>query len=262
MGPKKKYYAYIFAAYYIYALAIVSIKGDMTANQIVIYGLTGAVIGVAIFLLFAPRFLGKASGWVLFAIFCFGYSISTLNAFPTDSQGLAQQKLTSVSSSHVLSRQVDERFNGFTVLIPEGWIRRTDIDLQGAVLAIQATAKGRISNCNVRSKYSDQFLSVSGADYLEGAFPGDDVSELLASYKAVGINPQLLQSERIDVSGTKGMFVEFDFVSGSMKLRTLNVQFLMNGFLYTIGCTDTSIQYPHSLPEFQLFLSSFQSIAR
>lgn len=155
------------------------------------------------------------------------------------------------------ARQVDEKDNGFTVVIPEGWARRTDVKIPEVVLIVQATAKDRAANCNVRSAYNDRLLGFSNAEYLRRAFPADDPSEFLASYKASGLNPQLLRSGRVAIAGTQAMFVEFDFARGSTRLRTFNVQFLGKGFIYTLGCTDTPERYSSSLPEFGLFLSSF-----
>jgi len=58
------------------------------------------------------------------------------------------------------------------------------------------------------------------------------------------------------------MFVELDFSRGATKLRTFNVQFLQNGRLYTLGCTDLPNSYYGSLPEFGLFVSSFRATGR
>lgn len=156
-------------------------------------------------------------------------------------------------------RQVDERSNGFTVVIPENWTRRTDLNMPGVVLIVQATAKDRAAACNVRSFYNDRLLGLSNTEYLQRVFPEDDPSKLLASYKSYGLSPQLLRSGRVAIAGTQGMFVEFDFVYASTKQRTFNVQFLRNGFLYTIGCSDIPERYLDSLPEFGFFLSSFRS---
>lgn len=168
-----------------------------------------------------------------------------------------QLPTASDSPSSRAARQVDEKANGFTAVIPEGWVRRTDLKMPGVVLIVQASAKDRVANCNVRSAYNDRLLGFSNAEYLRRVFPADDPSELLASYKAAGLNPQLLRSGRVAMAGTQAMFVEFDFVRGSTTLRTFNVQFLGKGFLYTLGCTDTSERYSSSLPEFGLFLSTF-----
>jgi hypothetical protein len=176
--------------------------------------------------------------------------------------GVIQLPVKSDSSSSRATRQVDERAKGFTVVIPEGWARRTNISIPGVVLIAQAIDKDRAANCNVRSAYNDRFLRLSNAEYLQRAFPADDPSEFLASYKASGLRPQLLRSGRVAIAETQGMFVEFDFIRGSTKLRTFNVQFLKNGFLYTLGCTDVPERYPGSLPEFGLFLSSFRSVGR
>lgn len=175
---------------------------------------------------------------------------------------IIQLPVKSDSSSSRPQRQVVERARGFTVVIPEGWARRTDISIPGVVLIAQATDKGRTANCNVRSAYNDQFLGLSSAEYLQRAFPADDPSELLASYKTSGLSPRLLRSGRIAIAETQGMFIEFDFVRGSTKLSTFNVQFLKNGFLYTLGCTDVPETYVGSLPEFGVFLSSFRSVSR
>lgn len=166
------------------------------------------------------------------------------------------------SPSTQAARQVDERLNGFTAVIPEGWARRSDLKMPGVVFIIQATSKNRAANCNVRSVYNARLLGVSSAEYLERVFPADDPSELLASYKASGLNPQLLRSGRIAIAETYGMFVELNIFRGSTKLRTLNVQFLKNGFLYTLGCTDVPERYLNSLSEFGLFLSSFRSVGQ
>ena len=176
--------------------------------------------------------------------------------------GVIQLPSISDSPSSRAVRQVDERSNGFTVVIPEGWARRTDFNIPGVVLIVQATAKDRAANCNVRSVYNDRLLGLSNPEYLQRVFPGEDPSELLASYKSSGFSPQLLRSGRVAIAGTQGMFVEFDFVRSSTKLRTFNVQFLGNGFLYTLGCTDVPERYSGSLPEFGLFLSSFRSSGR
>jgi|GEM_PF-5927281 len=176
--------------------------------------------------------------------------------------GTIQLPSASDSPSSRAARQVDERTNGFTVVIPEGWVRRTDLQMPGVVLIVQAKAKVRVANCNVRSIYNDRLLGVSNAEYLQRAFPADDPSEFLASYKASGLSPQLLRSGRVPIAGTQAMFVEFDFFRGSSKLRTFNVQFLGRGFLYTLGCTDVPERYSSSLPEFGLFLSSFRSVGR
>ena len=171
--------------------------------------------------------------------------------------GTIQLPSASDSPSSRAARKVDERANGFTVVIPEGWARRTDLKMPGVVLIVQATAKDRAANCNVRSAYNDRLLDFSNAEYLRRVFPADDPTELLASYKASGVNPQLLRSGRVAMAGTQAIFAEFDFVNGSTKLRTFNVQFLGKGFLYTLGCTDTPERYSNSLPEFGLFLSTF-----
>ncbi len=176
--------------------------------------------------------------------------------------GTIQLPSASDSPQSRTTRQVNEKTNGFTVVIPEGWARRTDLKMPGVVLIVQATAKERAANCNVRSAYNDRLLEFSNAEYLQKAFPADDPSELLASYKASGLNPQILRSGRVAISGTQAMFVEFDFSKGSTKLRTFNVQFLGKGFLYTIGCTDVPERYEGSLPEFGLFLSSFRPVGR
>ena len=166
------------------------------------------------------------------------------------------------STSNRAARQVNDRINGFTAVIPQGWARRTDLQLPGVVLIAQATAKERVANCIVRSTYNDRFLEFSNDEYLQRVFPSDDPSELLASYKASGMSPQLLRSGRITIAGTQAIFVEFDYVQGSTKLRTFSVQFLGKGFLYTLGCTDVPERYASSLPEFGLFLSSFQPVGR
>lgn len=176
--------------------------------------------------------------------------------------GMIQLPSASDAPSSRAARQVDERANGFTVVIPEGWARRTDLQTPGVALIVQATAKERGANCNVRSTYNGRLLGFSNTEYLQRAFPADDPSELLASYKASGLSPQLLRSGRIAIAGTQAMFVEFDLVRGSTNLRTFNVQFLGKGFLYTLGCTDVPQRYSSSLPEFGLFLSSFRPVGR
>jgi hypothetical protein len=173
-------------------------------------------------------------------------------------------QLPSVSDSPLsrAARKADERSSGFTAVIPEGWARRTDMQVPGVVLIIQATSKDRAANCNVRSAYNDRLLRFSNTEYLQRVFPADDPSELLASYNSSGLSPQLLRSGRIAIAGTEAMFVEFDFVRNATKLRSFNVQFLGNGFIYTIGCTDLSERYSSSLSEFGLFISSFQTVGR
>lgn len=190
--------------------------------------------------------------------------LSLLLAFFASSvcAGTIQLPSASDSPSSRAARQVDERANGFTVVLPEGWARRTDLQMPGVVLIVQATAKERAANCNVRSTYNDRLLGLSNAEYLQRAFPADDPSELLASYKASGLSPQLLRSGRVTIAGTQAMFVEFNFFRGSTKLRTFNVQFLGKGFLYTLGCTDVPERYSSSLPEVGLFLSSFRPVER
>lgn len=59
------------------------------------------------------------------------------------------------------------------------------------------------------------------------------------------------------MAGEKAFLVEFDFVQNGMKLQTLNVQFIKNGGLYTIGCTDSPSEFSKSLPEFRVILTSF-----
>lgn len=190
--------------------------------------------------------------------------LSLLLVFFASSVGAGTIQLPSASDStrSRTARQVDERTNGFTVVIPEGWARRTDLQIPGVVLIVQATAKDRTANCNVRSTYNDRLLGFSNAEYLQRAFPADDPSELLASYKASELSLQLLRSGRVAIAETQAMFVEFDFFRGSTKLRTFNVQFLGKGFLFTIGCTDVAERYSSSLPEFGLFLSSFRPVGR
>jgi hypothetical protein len=178
------------------------------------------------------------------------------------SAGTIQLPSVSDSPPSRAARQVDERANGFTVVFPEGWVRRTNLQMPGVVLIVQATAKERAANCNVRSIYNDRLLGFSNVEYLQRAFPADDPSELLASYKASGLSPQLLRSGRVAIAGTQAMFVEFDIVRDSTRLRTFNVQFLGKGFLYTLGCTDVPERYSSSLPEFGLFLSSFRTVDR
>lgn len=166
------------------------------------------------------------------------------------------------SPSSRTARQVDERTNGFTAVIPEGWVRRTDVQIPGLILTIQATEKGRAANCNVRSTYNERLLGFSNTEFLQRVFPEDDPSSFLASYKTSGPRPQLLRSGRVSIAGAQAMFIEFDFIQNSTKLRAFNVQFLEKGFLYTLGCTDLSEKYSSSLPEFGLFLSLFQPVDR
>jgi len=171
-------------------------------------------------------------------------------------------RLPSVSDPAVSrsTRTLNDRQNGFSVVIPEGWARRTDARLPGVALLVQAIAKGRASNCNVRSVFDERLLGLSGAEYFRRA--ADDPSGLLAFYKASSLTPTLLRAGRIAISGTQGMFVEIDFSLGATKLRTFNVQFLQNGWLYTLGCTDLPNSYYSSLPEFGLFVSSFRATRR
>lgn len=173
-------------------------------------------------------------------------------------------KLPVVSDSPATraSRQINEPSNGFAATLPEQWARRSDLKLPGISLIAQTTAKDRVGNCNVRSVYAQRLQGLSNAQYLQRAFPADDPSELLTSYRASGINPKILRSGRVAISGTHGMFVEFDFAQGATMLRTFNLQFTGNGFLYTLGCTDIPHKYAASLPEFGLFVSSFRSIGR
>ena len=148
---------------------------------------------------------------------------------------------------------------GFSVVIPEGWSRRTDARVPGVSLIVQAIAKERAANCNVRSVFSERLLGISSTDYLNRAFPANDPSELLATYATSAMTPKMLRAGRIAIAGTQGMFVEFDFARGATKLRTFNVQFMQNGRLYTLGCTDLPNSYTSSLPEFGLFVSSFRT---
>ncbi len=157
------------------------------------------------------------------------------------------------------SRTFQDRQGGFSVVIPEGWARSTDVRIPGVAFIAQATAKERAANCNVRSVFNERFLGISGAKYFKKTFPADDPSELLATYKASGLTPTMLRAGRITISGTQGMFVEIDFARGITKLRTFNVQFLQKGRLYTLGCTDLPNSYSNSLPEFGLFISSFRA---
>jgi hypothetical protein len=179
--------------------------------------------------------------------------------------GTTQLPVASDSQSSRAARQVDESSNGFTVVIPEGWVRRTDLGMPGVVLLAQATAKGRVTNCNIRSTYKDSWLDVSNAEFLQEIFSADDPSEILNSYKASGLHPQLLRSGRIAIAGEQAVFVELEFVTGSAKLpkmRTFIAQFSRKGFLYTLGCTDVPERYSSSLPEFGLFFSSFIPVGR
>lgn len=156
------------------------------------------------------------------------------------------------------SRTIQDREAGFSAVFPEGWHRRTDVKIPGVALIVQA--KDGTANCNVRSVYNERLLGFSSTEYLKRAFPSDDPSGLLDTYKVSGLNPTLLRTGKITISGTQAMFVEFDFVRGATSLRTFNVQFLQNGRLYTLGCTDLPNRYPTSLPYFGFFISLFRTI--
>lgn len=157
------------------------------------------------------------------------------------------------------TRTLEDKQNGFSAVIPEGWARKSDARIVGVALIVQAIAKDRVANCNVRSVFNKRLRGLSSIDYLQRAFPADDPSELLATYKAAGLKPTMLRSGRIAISGTQGMFVEVEFAQGAAKLRTFNVQFLQNSRLYTLGCTDFPNNYSSSLPEFGFFISSFRA---
>ncbi|MBN8716749.1 MAG: hypothetical protein J0H95_07210 [Xanthomonadales bacterium] len=91
MEPKKKHYAYIIAASYIYLAVVLAIKGEIPTNAAAIGRFLGGGLGIAIFPLIATRFLGNAGGWIIFVLFSLGHSVSALNWLPDHSQEHSQQ---------------------------------------------------------------------------------------------------------------------------------------------------------------------------
>jgi hypothetical protein len=85
-----------------------------------------------------------------------------------------------------------------------------------------------------------------------------DPKKFITKYEASGLNPELITSNIIKVDGADALYIEFYISNQSSKFQTFNIQFLKNGGLYTIGCTDMPETFHASKGDFDTIIGTFK----
>ncbi len=150
-----------------------------------------------------------------------------------------------------------DEFN-FSFTIPDGWIVLDNGLVPGVKALVRSASESASANCNVRAALNSQFNSTTSEDYISMIYPDGDPGNFISEYEASGLNPELITSRIIKVDSTDALYIEFYISSQSSKFQTFNIQFLKNGGLYTIGCTDMPETFDASKRDFDTITGTFK----
>lgn len=150
-----------------------------------------------------------------------------------------------------------DEFN-FSFTIPDGWIELDNGLVPGVKALVRSASEGASTNCNVRAVLNSQFDSTTSEDYITMIYPNGDPRNFISEYEASGLNPELITSSIIKVDGTDALYIELYISTQGTKFQTFNIQFLKNGGLYTMGCTDIPEKFHASKGDFDTITGTFK----
>lgn len=168
---------------------------------------------------------------------------------------MAIQFVSNASEAEIFE---SDEFN-FSFTIPDGWIVLDNGLVPGVKALVRSTSEGASANCNVRAALNSQFDSTTSEDYISMIYPDGDPGNFISEYEASGLNPELITSSIIKVDSTDALYIELYISSQSSKFQTFNIQFLKNGGLYTIGCTDMPETFDASKSDFDTVTGTFKT---